>query len=290
MSRTAPVTVVIPAFQAAPFLEVTLEALHAQTRRPEKIVVVDDGSTDDTAAIAERLGAEVIRQDQKGPGAARNRGLEVAETEFVAFCDADDWYAPDKLERGCDLLGELKANCCATDAWVVRGERVEGRKNEHRTVPSVMTLELLLRGNPIVCSTVIARRELIERVGGFDESPEVVATEDYDLWLRLAAIEPIAYMPRPQTFYRVHEASLSANTRFLQGVDFILEKVRKGYEGEAHFLNLIKRRRADVRLDLAWDLLAEQRFDEARELIEAAQKLSPSWKGLKLRLRSMLRR
>lgn len=290
MSRTAPVTVVIPAFQAAPFLEVTLQALQSQTRVPEKIVVVDDGSTDGTAEIAERLGAAVLRQEQKGPGAARNRGLELAETEFVAFCDADDWYAPDKVERGVELLEGLKANCCSTDAWVVRGERIEGRKNEQRVVPGVLTLEFLLRGNPIVCSSVIARREVVQRVGGFDESPDLIATEDYDLWLRMAAIEPIAYSPRPQTFYRVHEGSLSANTRFLRGVDRILGNVAQRYEGEAHFQNLIKRRRADVRLDLAWDLLAEQRFDDARELIEEAQKLSPSWKGLKLRLRSMLRR
>lgn len=290
MTRLAPVTVVVPAFQAAPFLEVTLRALQMQTTPPEQVVVVDDGSTDETAAIAERLGATVLQQKQRGPGAARNAGLRLATSEFVAFCDADDWYVPDKLERAVDRLRELGACCFATDAWVVRGDRIEGRKNERRNVPHVLTLEFLLRGNPIVCSSVVARREAIEQAGCFDESPELVATEDYDLWLRMAANEPIAYSPRPMTFYRVHDGSLSANGRFLRGVDRILEQMARHHEGEAHFQNLIKRRRADVRLDLAWDLLGEGRRDEANVVIAEAQALTRTWKGFKLRLRSLLRR
>ena len=290
MTRTAPVTVVVPAFQAAPFLEVTLRSLRSQSTPPEKVVVVDDGSTDDTAAIAERLGATVIRQSQRGPGAARNRGIAEATTEFVAFCDADDWFVSDKLARAVEQLQELRAACCATDAWVVRGDRVVGRKNERRPVPHVLTLEFLLRGNPIVCSTVVVRRAAIERVGGFDESPDLIATEDYDLWLRLAAVEPIAYSPRPLTFYRAHEGSLSANARFMRGVDVILGRMAEKNRGEAHFQNLIRRRRAAVRLDLAWDLLGEGRHDEARAWISEAQGLAPSWKGFKLKLRSLLKR
>lgn len=290
MTRTVPVTVVVPAYNAEPFLEVTLEAIQEQTRPPERVIVVDDGSTDATAAIAARMGAEVVSQSQRGPGAARNRGLEMARTEFVAFCDADDWYAPDKLERAVVELERLGAACQATDAWVVREDRIEGRKNEHRTVPQVLTLEFLLRGNPIVCSSVVVRRAVVEQVGGFDESPDLVATEDYDLWLRVANREPIAYSPRPMTFYRVHAGSLSANKRFLRGVESILARMAQQHEGEAHFQNLIRRRRADVRLDLAWDLLGEGRFDEAREVVGEAQRLAPSWKGFKLRLRSLLRR
>ncbi|MCB9876929.1 MAG: glycosyltransferase family 2 protein [Planctomycetes bacterium] len=290
MTRTAPVTVVVPAFQAAPFLEVTLRALQTQTTPPAQVVVVDDGSTDDTAAIAERLGATVVRQQQRGPGAARNRGLELATTEFVAFCDADDWYVPDKLERAVDRLVELGASCHATDAWIVRGDRVEGRKNERRSVPHVLTLEYLLLGNPVVCSSVVARRAAVVKAGGFDESPDLVATEDYDLWLRMAAEEPIAYSSRPMTFYRVHEGSLSANGRFLRGVDRILERIAHHHEGEAHFQTLIKRRRAAVRLDLAWDLLGEGRHGDADKVIAEAQALAPTWKGFKMRLRSLLRR
>jgi len=290
MTPTASVTVIVPAYNAAPFLRVTLDALQAQTQTPEKIIVIDDGSTDDTAAIANKMGVEVIHQDQKGPGAARNRGLEVADTDFVAFCDADDWYVPDKLERAIDMLDKLGAACMSTDAWVVREDSVEGRKNEPRPIPSVLTQEYLLASNPIVCSTVVARRAAVDQAGGFDEAEDLIATEDYDLWLRLSAKEPIAYSSRPMTFYRVHAASLSANTRFLRGIEKIMARIAKQHEGEAHFQNLIKRRRAGARLDLAWDLIGDGRPQEARDVIREAQQLAPTWKGLKMRLRSYLKR
>jgi glycosyltransferase involved in cell wall biosynthesis len=290
MSRTAPVTVVIPAYNAAAFLAVTLESLQQQTTVPERVVVVDDGSTDDTAGIAERGGATVLRQERKGPGAARNRGLAVAGSEFVAFLDADDWYVPDKLERSVEQLDELKANCLCTDAWIVRNDRIEGRKNQQRAVPSALTMERLLRGNPVVCSTVVARREAVQKAGCFDENPELIATEDFDLWLRMAEREPIAYLPQPMTFYRVHAGSLSANSRFMRGVDNILARVSERHDGEAHFQNLVRRRRAEVRLDLAWDLLREGRRQEARELIAEADGLARTWKGVRMRLRSLLPR
>ncbi len=290
MTASVPVTVVVPAFNAAPYLDVTLRSLREQTAVPERVLLVDDGSTDDTVAIAESHGITCIRQPNSGPGAARNRGLAAAETPFVAFLDADDWYAPDKLERSVTQLLNLGAACVATDAWVVRGDRIDGRKNDRRAVPIVLTLEMLLRGNPVVCSTVVARTEAVRQAGGFDESPDLVATEDYDLWLRMANREPLSYLPEPLTFYRAHTGSLSGNARFLRGVDRILDRVGLNHPGEAHFENLIRQRRADVRLDLAWDLMQEHRRDEARAMIDEARALHRSWKSLRMKLRSLLKR
>lgn len=288
MSRTAPVTVVIPAWQAGEFLAATLESLRTQTTPPEAVVVVDDGSTDATARIAVEGGATLLRQDQRGPGAARNRGVAHAKSEFVAFLDADDWYAPDKLERSVEALQHVGAACLATDAWVVRGGRIEGRKNRHRHVPSVLTTERLLKGSPVICSSVVARRSAVLEVGGFDEHPDLIATEDFDLWLRMSEREPVAYLGEPLTFYRVHQGSLSANERFLRGIDRILARVAQHHVGEAHFQNLIRRRRADVRLDYAWDLITSGRKPEGRAMIREAQRLAPSWKALRMRLRSLL--
>ena len=288
MTRRAPVTVVVPAYNAARFLPVTLQSLQQQTTVPEQIVVVDDGSTDDTAKVAEGFGATVVRQQQKGPGAARNRGLEAATSEFVAFLDADDWYVPDKLERSVEVLTELRAGCMCTDAWIVRDDRIEGRKNLHRYVPSVLTLELLLRSNPVICSSVVARRDAVLGAGRFDEHPDLIATEDFDLWLRMSQREPVAYLAQPMTFYRVHSGSLSANNRFLRGTDRIMERVARDHQGEAHFQNLVRRRRAEVRLDLAWDLLAAGDKRAARAMIGEADRLKRTWKGFKMRLRSFL--
>lgn len=288
MSRNAPVTVVIPAWQAGEFLAATLDSLRAQTTPPEAVVVVDDGSTDATAKIAVEGGATLLRQDHRGPGAARNRGVAHATTEFVAFLDADDWYAPDKLERSVEVLEEVGAACLATDAWVVRGGRIDARKNQGRNVPTVLTTERLLKGSPVICSSVVARRRAVLEVGGFDEHPDLIATEDFDLWLRMSEREPLAYLGDPLTFYRVHQGSLSANERFLRGLDRILARVAQHHVGEAHFQNLIRRRRADVRLDYAWDLITTGRKAEGRALIREAQRLAPTWKAVRMRLRSLL--
>ncbi|MGE3175387.1 MAG: glycosyltransferase family 2 protein [Planctomycetota bacterium] len=284
------VAVVIPAWNAAAFLAIALQSLQQQTLRPTEVVVVDDGSTDGTAAIAEQHGAMVLRQDRQGPAAARNRGVAATRSPLIAFLDADDWFAPAKLGRQVARMVELGAMAVCTDAWIVEGDRVERSKNERRAVPGVLTLEKLLQGNPVICSTMLVRRSALEQAGAFDEAPELVATEDYDLWLRLARREPIAYMAEPLAFYRVHGGSLSANSRFLVGVDRILDKVDAVFGDEPHFRNLVRRRRAMVRLDLAWDLLqASGRGAEARDLIREAQGLAFSWKGLKMWLRSRLR-
>jgi len=129
---------------------------------------------------------------------------------------------------------------------------------------------------------------VVVTAGGFDEDPDLIATEDYDLWLRLARTEPIAYIAEPLTFYRAHVGSLSANPRFLRGVDRILDRVAAAYVGEAHFLNLVEWRRADLRIDLAWDLLSSGKRAEARLMLAEANRYKRTLKGLRMWLRSWL--
>lgn len=282
------VAVVIPAFNAAAFLPVALRSLEQQSLRPEMVVVVDDGSTDGTAAVCEQFGVHCVRQEQRGPGAARNRGVAETGAEFVAFLDADDWFAPAKLERCVGRLVELGATTLATDAWMVVGDHVLRPKNDHREVPEVVTLERLLQDNPVICSTVVVRREVLLQVGGFDEDPQLMASEDYDLWVRLSHREPIAYLAEPLSFYRSHPGSLGANSRFVTGVDLICQKLQKIHGNEAHFRRLMQRRQGRARLDLAWDLLQSGRVGEGRELIREAWKLGCGWSAGKMWLRSLL--
>lgn len=285
---TSRVAVIIPAHNAGAFLETGLRSLQQQTRPPDETLVVDDGSTDGTAEICARLGVRHIRQDQRGPGAARNRGMAETEAEIVAFLDADDWFAPAKLERCADRLVELGATALATDAWLVIGDSVVRSKNSDRVVPDVVTLEQLLQDNPLICSTVVARRQALLQAGGFDEDPLLVATEDYDLWIRLAQREPIAYLHEPLTFYRSHPGSLGANSRFLRGIDRICDKLAPIYGGEPHFRRLLDTRRGRARLDLAWELLQSGKTAEGRMLLRDAWRLGCSWRAGKMWLRSLL--
>lgn len=289
MSAAGTVAVIVPAHNAADMLPTALESVQQQTRPPQVIVVIDDGSTDDTAAVAERFGVRLIRQEQRGPGAARNQGLHAVDTEFVAFLDADDWYEPGKLEKSVELLQQLAAACMATEAWHVIGDRVERCKNDGRNVPNVLTKELLITGNPIATSTVVARRQAVLDAGGFDDDPELVPAENYDMWLRLSQREPIAYFGEPLSFFREHAGNFSnANVRYVRGVDRILAKIAAMHGSEAHFAQLIRKRRATVRIEAARAMLREGRRDEARDLVAEARQLSPSWRTYRHWLRSRL--
>jgi glycosyltransferase involved in cell wall biosynthesis len=282
------VAVVIPAYNAAKWLPQALQSLRAQTMPPSEVVVVDDGSTDDTAQVATAHGAKVVQQQQQGPGAARNRGIRESTAPWIAFLDADDWFEPLKLERQCTRMQQLGAAVSSTDAWLVRGKAVERTKNADRAVPEVLTFDRLLQGNPVICSTVMLQRSVLSERGMFDEDPTLIATEDYDLWLRLSRREPIAYFAEPLTFYRVHDSSLSANARFLRGVDRILDKVAADSDIDAQHRQLIARRRAAARLDVAWDHIAAGRGHEARVVIRDSFAHAVTWKGCRMWARSFL--
>ena len=287
---TSGVAVVIPAYNADRYLGDALRSLAAQELRPDEVVVVDDGSTDGTAALAEQHGAKLLRQDRRGPGAARNRGVAATNAPFVAFLDADDWFAPGKLAAQVAALRGTDAPLVCCDAFLVDDGVVGAAKNRDRGVPERIDFDTLFDGNPVICSTVLARREELLSVGGFDEDPVLVATEDYDLWLRLAARAPLAYLDAPLAYYRRHGQGLSANTRFLRGGDRILDKWLGERGGDDEFARRIRRRRAGVRLDHAWDLMQAPGTEaEARKWIREAQQLAFSWKGLRMWLKSHIR-
>lgn len=288
---TSGVAVVIPAYNAAPWIGDALRSLAAQTLRPDEVAVIDDGSSDDTAKIAAQFGAKVFRQDRRGPGAARNRGIEETTAPLVAFLDADDWFAEGKLKAQVAALANTDAPAVCCDAFVVDGDTIGVAKNALRAVPDRIDFDTLFDGNPVICSTVLARRHEVLAVGGFDEDPQLVATEDYDLWLRMAARAPLQYLAQPMAYYRRHAQGLSVNTRFLRGGDRILDKWMEERGGDGEFARRIRRRRAGVRLDHAWDLMqGPGREAEARKWIQEAQQLAFSWKGLRMWLKSHLKK
>jgi hypothetical protein len=155
-----------------------IESALAQTCPPTEVIVVDDGSTDDTAAVVERYRAPVrlIRKPNGGPASARNVGASVATGEWLAMLDADDWWYADKLARQLAL---------ATPPGVALVHALA--RHSRARIPHEVRLADLLRSNLIINSSVLIRRRVFERLGGFDVSPELVSVEDYALWLRVAA-------------------------------------------------------------------------------------------------------
>jgi glycosyltransferase involved in cell wall biosynthesis len=203
------VSVVLPTRNRSELLPLTLRSVLRQHGVDLEVVVVDDGSSDGTAAEVAGLGdarVRLVRHDTpQGVAAARNRGIAEARAAWVAFCDDDDLWAPDKLGR------QLQAATQAGRAWVYAGAvNVDDRLRILEggpPPPPERVPDLLKRYNPVPAgsSNVMVRADALARVGPFD--PQLRRTEDWDLWIRLAHDGFPAAVRRPLVAYRMHPRS-----------------------------------------------------------------------------------
>ncbi|MDZ7263035.1 MAG: glycosyltransferase, partial [candidate division KSB1 bacterium] len=191
------VSVIIPTYNRAAWLEGAIESILDQSYSNFEILVIDDGSTDDTPGIAARYGETVryISQPNRGPAAARNLGVKYATGHYIAFLDSDDRWRKHKLFQQVALMvSDPSIKICYTDEiWIRRGRRVNQRKI-HRKY-SGWIYQRCLPLCIISPSSVMIHRDLFSEVGGFDENLPVC--EDYDLWLRISCTYPIAFIDQP---------------------------------------------------------------------------------------------
>ncbi|HJV26271.1 MAG TPA: glycosyltransferase [Aromatoleum sp.] len=184
------VSVVIPAWNAAWCVGRAIDSVLAQSLRDFELIVVDDGSTDDTPVVLAKYGPSIriVTQANGGMSSARNAGIRAARGAYLAFLDADDRWLPDKLARQVAVLEKQpELAFCAAVATL---EDAEGRIVGEWRGPSGRTIQIadVFRNHSAVAggaSAVLARRDLVVRLGGFDDS--LRGAEDTDLWIRLAA-------------------------------------------------------------------------------------------------------
>jgi glycosyltransferase involved in cell wall biosynthesis len=204
------VSVIIPTYNRAELVQEALASVEAQTFRDFEILVVDDGSTDDTAeALASLKGIRVLRHDcRRGVAAARNLGIAEARGEWLAFLDSDDLWLTDKLARQMAYLKDRPdLLLCQTDEVWVRNRIKVNKPVSHRKVAGKIFLPSLERCM-ISPSAVVLHRRLLSDHGGFDE--EMPAAEDYDLWLRLTWRYQVGLVEVPLVVKRGgHEDQLS---------------------------------------------------------------------------------
>jgi glycosyltransferase involved in cell wall biosynthesis len=203
------VTVVIPCYNQAGYLGEAIESVRAQTYRSFEIVVVDDGSTDATAAVAGSYPeVRLLRQRNAGLSAARNVGLELSCGDYLVFLDADDRLLPNALRDGIESLARHPQAAFTSGHYrFIRGDG--STKSEFPQQPiECPPYEGMLRGNYIgMHSTVMFRRAIFDDVGVFDTS--LCSCEDYDLYLRITRRYPVARHDRLVAEYRRHDASMS---------------------------------------------------------------------------------
>ncbi|MEI6268891.1 MAG: glycosyltransferase [Methylococcaceae bacterium] len=208
-------SVVIPTYNCASKLKHALESVLAQSYENFEILVMDDGSTDNTAEVVGSLAdPRIIYEWDKnfgGPARPRNRGIALAKGEWICFLDADDWWTADKLQACFDCIDE-HVDLVYHDLEIVSEQkRYFNRKTiKSWQVKKPVLIDLLLNWSPIANSSVVVRKSLLEQIGGINESVEMIATEDYNTWLRIAQLtDQFVYLPRKLGYYLVHNQSIS---------------------------------------------------------------------------------
>lgn len=192
------ISVVIPTYNRRDLLKRALLSVLAQTSLPTDIIVIDDGSTDDTAAMvrAEFPAVRYYYQENQGVSSARNTGIQQATGDWIAFLDSDDEWLPEKLTRQqAALTAHPDSHICHTEEqWIRNGVRVNPAKQYAKTGGWIFTDCLPLCA--ISPSTVMIHRSIFAAIGLFDT--ELPACEDYDLWLRITAHYPVLLIEEPQ--------------------------------------------------------------------------------------------
>lgn len=208
------ISVVMPSYNSADTIEASLRSVVAQTYPALEIIVVDDGSSDETVARARAIPCErpiqvVAEGRNQGAPRARNRGAELAKGEFLAFLDSDDTWSPDKLDRQIQaMLAAPETVLCYTQ---IRHDDHLGREiytSEYER-SGALGADLLARNVVGSTSSVMIRRDAFFRVGGFD--PGFTACQDWDLWVRLAEAGPFACCAAPLTQLLHHRGTRISN-------------------------------------------------------------------------------
>ena len=204
------ISVIIPTYNRANYITKAINSVLSQSYKDYEIIVVDDGSTDNTCQIIKNYNTKItyIFQENKGPSAARNLGILHANGKYISFLDSDDIWKKHKLRVQIDTIiknPDIKINY-TQEIWIRNGIRINQKKihSKHDGWIFEQCLPLCI----ISPSSVIIHREIFNKTGLFDEN--LIVCEDYDLWLRISADYPIKYIEKPLIIkYGGHSDQLS---------------------------------------------------------------------------------
>jgi glycosyltransferase involved in cell wall biosynthesis len=283
------VAVIIPVYNRCSLLGFTLDAIVNQTLPPREVIVVDDGSQEDVGAfVAVRNDARIrcIRTPNRGVNAARNTGAQAAQSKWLAFCDSDDLWLPQKLERQLGLLA-LAPGCeyCLVDfqgftetglearshfSWAPP-EFWEGPSRDFGPAGVVMDHDMVaafLRFQPAITSTVLVSREQFDKTGGWNEAMSLNPAQDFEFHLLCASHPPVALVREVLMLYRVHGLNWSSDAlrQDFAGVEILesmLERNPLARAHEARFREEIQSRT----IECADRAFYEERFDFFKKMI-----------------------
>jgi glycosyltransferase involved in cell wall biosynthesis len=260
--KEADVTVVIPVHDREAVLGAAIDSVLAQTVQPARIVVVDDGSSDGSAAVAEAARVTLLRHERaRGSGAARNTGIAAADTTWIAFLDSDDVWLPEHLAT---VVPALEDHVFVTTPMLDSFGR--GRGNVSGSTRTVTPATLFFPENIVCTSTTVARRSSIDEVGGFSDLPRA---QDLDLFIKLLGVGSAVALPAPTAIYTVPDAyqEEGLRARSVSGAD----AVRARYADRPWMTPQLV---ASIELQRSWDdLRYAQHRGDARAVLQGIQRL-----------------
>lgn len=225
------ISVVMPCFNGMPYLPQALDSVLAQTYQPRETIVVDDGSTDDSAAMVRQYmqrfpqaGIQLIQQANAGEPAARNAGIRAATGQWIAMFDADDWWEPDKLAKQVQAIQRAGPECVLVHTGTIpeyppgMEHLGQSRDPDPRTHPAARRvgwcLAALLEPGSIGHPSILVRRDALEAIGGYDlEFPHAC---DVNLYFHLARLGTFAFVSENLLHYRIHPRQTSFHFKLEQ--------------------------------------------------------------------------
>ena len=244
MNSSPLVSIVIPTYNHAPMLQRALATVIEQTYQNWNASVVNNFSTDNTLEVVAKFNDPRIQcvnfRNNGVIGASRNEGIKLATGEYVAFLDSDDTWFPTKVEKSVSSLENGSDLVCHAEYWI--DESGKSRLVTYGPSEAATHHNLIYKGNRISTSATMVRATLLKEVNGFDVSPELISTEDYDLWIRLAAkSNKFAFIDEPLGEYHRHDNNVSANIEKHLAAELAL--LTKHFAVDSRLQNALARRR-----------------------------------------------
>ncbi len=201
------ISIIIPTYNRKAKIIRAIDSVLSQTVKPHEILICDDGSTDGTEVLVRQIRNTRIRwvpgKHTGLPAVPRNRGVQLAKGDWIAFLDSDDWWEKNKLEKQFQLIKKLQVKAVCSNAYIVnphsdKKERLYFSKTD---VKNVFGFNELLTTNYVICSSFLVEKRLVIECGMFPEEPTLKAIEDYALWLRISTKTKIGYSKTPLVHY-----------------------------------------------------------------------------------------
>lgn len=212
------VSIVTPTYNSEKFITTAMESVVKQSFGDWEMLIVDDGSTDNTKLVVQSYGSKdhrirfySLESNSGKPSVPRNYGIRRAQGKYIAFLDSDDWWLPNKLEICMEYIND-KTDLIYHDLRIIREQSslFKSKTIKSRQLSTPILVDLLVNGNTISNSSVVVRKRLLDQIDGINESPTIIAAEDYNTWLRIAQItDGFCHIPRSLGYYRLYSQGIS---------------------------------------------------------------------------------